>query len=159
MKSWRRYWRIARVWRVVILSLFLIDLGLGVAYWALTGDLYGSVRLIVHPLLVITGTAVVTHYFFSVNIFGKMRKPLSPSGRLLVFLCGLGLYLSVVAAIFFVTSFLLLWILQIPRTIVLVIAGVELALFSVVGYIGFTRLRRNMQWLSETGANSMDTNS
>ncbi len=150
MKSWKRYWRIARVWRVVILSLFFRDLGLGVAYWALTGDLYGSMRLIVHPLLVITGAAVVSHYIFSVNIFGKMWKSPSPSGRRFVFLCALGLYSSVVAAIFLV-SFLFLLMLQIPGTFVLAIVGVEVALFLVVGYIGFIRLRRNIGRLSETG--------
>lgn len=153
MRPWGRYWRIARVWRAVILSLLLIDLGLGGAYWALTGDLYGSMRLSISPLLVITGTAVVTHYFFSINIFGRMQKPLSPSGRLFVFMCALGLYLSVVAAILFATSFLLLWVMQTPRTTVLAIVGAELALFSVIGYMGFTRLRRNMRWLSETRAN------
>lgn len=151
MKSWKRYWRIARVWRVVILSLFFSDVGLGVAYWALTGDLYGATRLIVHPLLVIIGAAIGSHYLFSVNIFGKMWKSPSPSGRRFVFLCALGLYSSVVAAIFLV-SFLFLLMLQIPGTFVLAIVGVELALFSVVGYIGFIRLRRNMRRLSETGS-------
>jgi len=146
MGSWRRYWRIARLWRVVILSLFFINLGLGVAYWALTGDIYGSMRLIVPPLLDISGTTVVIHLLFSVNIFGSMWKSPSPSGRRFVFLCALGLYLSVVAAIFF-ASFLFLLMLQIPGTFVLVIVGVELALFSVVGYIGFIRLRQNMQRL------------
>lgn len=149
MKSWKRYWRIARVWRVVILSSCLINLGLGLVYWTLTGDLYGSMRLIVPPLLVITGAAIASHYLFSVNIFGKMWKSPSPSGRRFVFLCALGLYSSVVTAIFLV-SFLFLLMLQIPGTFVLAIVGVELALFSVVGYIGFVRLRRNMRWLSET---------
>lgn len=148
MGSWRRYWRIARVWRVVVLSLSLVVLAVGIARWAFTGDFYQSMSLIVSPLLGITATAVAVHYVFSVNIFGKMRKSPSPSGRLFVFVCALGLYLSVVAAIFFVTSFLLLWILQIPRTIVLTMVVLELALFSVVGYTGLTRLRRNIQLLS-----------
>lgn len=150
MKSWKQYWKIVRLWRIVILSSFFINLGLGVAYWALTGDLYGSMRLIVPPLLGIIGAAVVTHYLFSINIFGKMWKSPSPSGRQFVFLCALGLYSSVIAAIFFAT-FLFLLMLQIPTTFILAIVLVELVLFSVVGYIGFTQLRRNMRWLSETG--------
>jgi len=106
----------------------------------------------VSPLLGVTATAFAAHYVFSVNIFGRMQKSPSPSGRLFALLCAIGLYSSVVAAIFFATSFLLLWTLQIPRTAVLTIDVVELALFSVVGYIGFARMKRNIQWLSATGS-------
>lgn len=151
MDFWKRLWKIARVWRVVIICLYLAALGVGVFSWALTGNPYQPMVLIASALLGITAAAVAARLVFSVNIFGRMHKSPTPSGRLFVLVCALGLYSPVVAAIIFASSFVCLRVLQIPRTITLAITGAELAVFSVVGYMGFTGLRRNMRWLSEKG--------
>lgn len=146
----KRQW-IVRLWRIVFLFFGFIALVSGGISWMLTGDLQSMFLTICALVLVISG-AYSIYTLFSVNIFRKrIWKFQSRLERLFVYLCALGLYSSVVAAIIFATSFVCLRVLQIPGTITLAMIGVELALFSVVGYIGFTRLRRNMRWLSETG--------
>ena len=92
------------------------------------------------------------------NIFGRRIRKLQPrSERLLIYVSALGLYLAVVGAIFY-GAFLLLKIMQIPSIIVQAIAVGEVVVFSVVGIIGFIRLRRLIQWLLGEGDRSIDRN-
>lgn len=82
----------------------------------------------------IIGVAYVVYALFSVNIFRRrMPRLQSRSGRLFVYMCAFGLYLAVVGAIFFITFFVFLQLMQIPRIIQIAMAVVELALFSVIG--------------------------
>lgn len=142
MKFWNRHWWIVRLWRIVVLLLSFVLLVLGAALWVLTGNLSKSMM---YGLFYIMSTAYAVHILFSVNIFRRRMRKLQPrSGRLFVLMSALGLYMLAVGAIFFATAFLLLQVMQMPRTIVLATVGGELALFSVVGYIILIRLRRNM---------------
>lgn len=151
MKFWRRPWWIVQLWRIIVLSLFLAVLVLGVALWVLTNDLSRSMFFITYALVGISSTAIIVKSLFSVNIFRRrIGKLHSRSERLFIYMSAVGLYLSVVATIFFVTSFLLLQLMHIPRSVSVAIIGTESALFLIVGYISFARLRRYMQPLSKT---------
>lgn len=145
----KRQW-IVWLWRIVFLFFGFAALFSGGISWMLTGNSQ-SMFLTIYALVHIISGAYGIYTLFSVNIFRKRTwKFQSRSERLFVYLCALGLYLSVVAAIIFTTGFICLRVLQIPGTITLTMIGVELALYSVVGYVGFIQLRRNMRWLSET---------
>lgn len=144
-----KHWWIVRLWRIVLLFLGFATLVLASVSWILTGDLQ-SVFLIVYASFLIIGVAYVVYALFSVNIFRRRTPRLqSRSGRLFVYMCAVGLYLAVAGAIFFTTFFVFLQLMQIPRIIVIAMAVVELALFSVVGYIGFIRFGRTIQRLSK----------
>jgi len=146
----KRQW-VVRLWRIAFLFLGVVAFVSGIISWMLTGNLQGMFFGICALVLAIS-VAYSIHTLFSINIFRKrIWKFQSRSERLFAYLCALGLYSSVVAAIIFATNFICLRVLQIPGTITLAMIGVELVLYSVVGYIGFTRLRRNMRWLSKTG--------
>lgn len=149
----KRQW-IMLLWRIVFLVFGFVAVFSGVMSWMLTGDLQSMFFAICSLSLVVSGAQII-YTLFSVNIFRKRKwKFQSRSERSFLYFCALGLYLSVVAAIIFATSFVYLRVLQIPRTITLTMIGVELAVFSVIGYVGFTRMRRNTRWLSETGDHS-----
>jgi hypothetical protein len=144
-----KYQWIVRLWRISFLFLGFAALVLAVLSWMLTGDLT--------PVFLATCTlalgACSVYILFSVNIFRRRMRTLQPpSERLFVYMSALGIYLAVVAAIFFATSFLLLKVIQMPVPLVIVTVGIELAAFSAVGYMGFIRMRRTMRWLSENSA-------
>lgn len=143
--------RAVRLWHIVFLFLGFVAFVSGIISWMLTGNLQGMFFGICALVLAIS-VAYGNYTLFSINIFRKrVWKFQSRPERLFVYLCALGLYLSVVAGIIFATNFICLQVLQIPGTITLAIIGIELAVFLVVGYVGFIQLRRNMRWLSGTG--------
>jgi len=133
---------IVQLWRIVFLFLGFTALFFVTVSWILTGD----TQLIFFMIFISVGIVSVTygvHALFSINIFSRRLPKLgSRSGPLLVHMCALGLYLGVVGAIFFATSYMLLRVMQLPHVIVLATVAMELAVFSAIGYIGFTRLRK-----------------
>ena len=102
----------------------------------------------------ILATVLACFHFQTENLVGRIRRLQPRSERLFIYMSAVGLYLAVVGAIFY-SAFLLLKIMQIPSIIVQAIAVGEVVVFSVVGTIGFIRLRRLVKWLFGEGDRSI----
>ena len=142
LKKQNRNWWVPNLWRIVILFSILSALCLGVTSWLVTRSMQ-SLFLTLGALLLLISVALGAFSLFSFNIFRrKMGHFNSQSEASFVFALAIGLYLLVVGVIFFVTSYILLQIFQLPQPIVWTMVGIELSLFALIGYSGLTKLRQ-----------------
>lgn len=140
MNFQNKHWWIVRLWRIVFLVLGFAALVLAGVSWVLTGNPQ-AVFQIVYVLSLVVLVTLGVYTLYSINIFGRMP---SLQSRSFVYMCAIGLYMCVITAVLFVTSFLLLRQMKMPEIFVVAMVGAQLTLFTVIGYFVFIRLRRNM---------------
>ena len=131
---------IVRLWRFVVLLLYLGAFTLIVAVWVISGDFSESVYPLVLLSVIIIITAGGVHNEFSINIFGRMRKLAPESERRFILYSAVGLYLGTIVVILFASLFAMK-LIETPQIIVASIIGIQCFAFLAVGYAVITRLR------------------
>jgi hypothetical protein len=131
---------IVRLWRFVVLVLWLGALVLVIAAWTQSGDFSELVYSLGLISIIIIITAVGIYDEFSINIFGKMRSLAPESNHRLTLHSAIGLYLVIIVTVLFASLFAMK-IIEISQIIVVAIAGIELLAFLAIGYLGINRLR------------------
>lgn len=133
---------IVRLWRFVVLFLYLGAFILIVAAWVQSGDFSEAMYPLVLLSIIIIITAGSVHHEFSINIFGRMRNLAPESERRFVLYSAVGLYLGAIAIIIFASLFAMK-IIESSQLIIALIIGLECIVFLAVGYFGINRLRKN----------------
>jgi hypothetical protein len=131
---------IVRLWRFIVLFLWLSAFIVAVALWAQSGELSEFMYSLVILSFIIIVTAVGTYDRFSVNIFGRMRKLSPESEQRFTLYSAVGLYLALAVVILFASLFVMK-IMETPQIIVASMAGIECIVLLAIGYSGIARLR------------------